>query len=304
MAGDPLSTLILSGPLPAAEAVRIVRAAASALANVHGELSPSSIVVRGDGVGILPPDGGDRSRYGQHASPERILGKAVTPESDVFSLGAILYHALAGHPPFRGATPAEGMLAACSEPPLPLPAQVPAALQKIIVRALAKPPLQRYPSPASLQDALDAYASQRTWDGRRVLAVDDDPPMLVLYQRMVARIGVDGDLAESGRQAIEALKKRRYDVVLLDLNLPRLNGWEVLDFLRTRPDLRPRHLFIITGFVDQRVSEADRDLVAALLYKPVAQDELQALVTECLRNPSPDLSQILRKTSHRAGARA
>lgn len=304
MAGDPLSNLMRSGPLPAAEALRIVREAASALTDVHGELSPASIVVRGDGVGILPPDGGDRARYGQYASPERILGKAVTPESDVFSLAAILYHALAGHPPFRGATPAEVMLAACSEPPLELPAHVPHALAKVILRALSKPPLQRYPAPAALRDALDTYASPRTWDGRRVLAVDDDPPMLVLYQRMVTRIGVEGDLAESGRQAVEALKKRRYDVVLLDLNLPRLNGWEVLDFLRTRPDARPRHLFIITGFVDQRVSDADRDLVSAVLYKPVAQDELQTLVTECLRSPAPDLPQILRKTSHRAGTGA
>jgi CheY-like chemotaxis protein len=301
MSGDLLSNLMRSGPMPAAEAVRIVRDAASALTAVHGELSPSSILVRDDGVGIVPPAGGDRTRYGQHAAPERILGKAATSESDVFSLGAILYHALAGHLPFRGATPAEVMLAACSEPPLEMPAQVPHALEKIIIRALSKPPLQRYPTPAALRDALDAYASPRMWEGRRVLAVDDDQPMRVLYQRMVTRIGVDGDLAESGREAVEALKTHRYDIVLLDLNLPRLNGWEVLDFLRARPGARPRHLFIITGFVDQRVSEADRDLVTAVLYKPVAQDELQTLVTECLRSPLPDLPQILRKTSHRTG---
>ncbi|HVE73369.1 MAG TPA: response regulator [Thermoanaerobaculia bacterium] len=301
MSGDPLSNLMRSGPLSAAEAVRIVRDAASALTAVHGELSPSSILVRDDGVEIIPPAGGDRTRYGQHASPERILGKAATPESDVFSLGAILYHAIAGRPPFRGATPSEVMLAACTEPPLEMPAQVPHALEKIIMCALSKPPRQRYPAPAALRDALDSYASQRTWEGRRVLAVDDDQPMRVLYQRMMTRIGVDGDLAETGRAAVDALKTNRYNVMLLDLNLPRLNGWEVLDFLRARPDARPRHLFIITGFVDQRVSEADRDLVTAVLYKPVAQDELQTLVTECLRGPLPDLPQILRKTSHRAG---
>src|SRR5215217_4606116 len=139
MSGDSLSHLMRSGPLPAADAVRIVRDAASALTGVHGELSPSPILVRGDGVEIIPPAGGDRTRYGQHASPERILGQAATPESDVFSLGAILYHALAGRLPFRGATPAEVMLAACSEPPLEMPAQVPHALEKIVMRALSKP---------------------------------------------------------------------------------------------------------------------------------------------------------------------
>lgn len=90
MSGDPLSNLMRSDPLSVAEAVRIVRDAASALMAAHGELSPSSIVVRDDRVEILPPAGGDRTRYGAHASPERILGTVATRESDVFSLGAIL----------------------------------------------------------------------------------------------------------------------------------------------------------------------------------------------------------------------
>jgi CheY-like chemotaxis protein len=302
MSAVPLSNLMGSGPLSAAEAARIVRDAASALADVHGELSPSSILVRADGVEIVPGDA-DRTRYGQHAAPERILGKAATPESDVFSLAAILYHALAGHLPFRGATPTEVMLATCSEPPLALPAQVPQPLQKIIMRALSKPPVERYASPRSLFEALDSYANRLVWEGRRVLAVDDEPSMRALYQRLATRVGVESDFAASGREAVEALKARRYDVVLLDLNLPRLNGWEVLDFLRARPDIRPRHLFIITGFVDQRVSDADRDLVTAVLYKPIAQDEMQALVTECLRGLKQDLAQILHKTSHLQGAR-
>ena len=304
MSGDPLSILMGSGPLSAAEAVRIVRDVAAALTEVHGELTPSSILVGDAGVDIVPPRGVDRSVYGRYAAPERILGRPATPESDVFSLAAILYHALAGRPPFRGATAAEMMLAACSEPPQEMPAQVPHALEKIIMRALSRPPGQRYPTPAELRDALETYASRRTWEGRRVLAVDDDQPMRVLYQRLITRVGVDGDLAASGREAVEALKARRYDIVLLDLNLPRLNGWEVLDFLRARPDARPRHLFIITGFTDQRVSHADRDLVTAVLYKPVAQDELQTLVTECLRGPAPDLPTILKNTSHRAGTPA
>jgi CheY-like chemotaxis protein len=196
------------------------------------------------------------------------------------------------------------MLAACSEPPLELPPQVPHALEKIVTRGLAKPPQDRYATPATLADALEAYSSRRTWEGQRVLAVDDDQPARVLYQRLVTRVGVDADIVESGRDAVHALKARKYDVVLLDLNLPRLSGWEVLDFLRMRPEARPRHLFIITGFVDQRVSDADRHLVTAVLYKPVAQDELQALVTECLRGPAPELGKILRNTSHRAGTAA
>lgn len=299
MSSDPLSILMASGPMPVEEAVRIAGGAAAALRDVHGELWPSAILVGEEGVEVVPPGGADRTRYGQYAAPERILGQPPTPASDVFSIAAILYHALAGHPPFRGASPAAVMLAACSESPQEMPPQVPHALEKIVMRALAKDPAQRYATPAAFGDVLGAYTSHGVWDGRRVLAVDDDAPIRELYQQMISRIGVDADIVASGRDAIEALKTRRYDVALLDLNLPRLSGWEVLDFLRTREQARPRHLFIVTGFSDQRVSEADRDLVAAVLYKPVAPDELRLLVTECLRGAAPDLATILRQTNHR-----
>jgi CheY-like chemotaxis protein len=300
MSADPLSILMASGPMPVEDGVRIGREVAAALREVHGELWPSAILVGEQGVEILPPSGADRARYGQYAAPERILGKPPTPASDVFSIAAILYHVLAGHPAFRGESPTAVMLAACSESPQEMPPQVPHALEKIVLRALAKDPAQRYASPAALRDALDGWANHGVWNGRRILAADDDAPIRELYHRMITRIGVEADIVASGRDAIEALKSRRYDVALLDLNLPRLSGWEVLDFLRTREDARPRHLFIVTGFTDQRVSEADRELVAAVLYKPVAPDELRLLVTECLRGPVPDLQTILRQTSHHA----
>ena len=284
--------------MPVDDAVRIGRDVASALAEVHGELWPSAILVTAHGVTIVPPTGTDRTRYGQYAAPERILGQPPTPASDVFSIAAILYHALAGRPAFRGSSPAAVMLAACSESPQEMPPQVPHTLEKIVMRALSKDPAQRYASPAALSDALDAWSSRALWDGRRILAADDEAAIRELYHQMITRIGVAADIVASGRDAIEALKTRRYDVALLDLNLPRLSGWEVLDYLRTRNELRPRHLFIVTGFTDQRVSEADRSLVSAVLYKPVVPAELRLLVTECLRGAVPDLEAILRQTSH------
>ena len=300
MSSEPLSILMASGPMPAEEVVRLGRDIAEKLHDVHGELWPSSIAVSADGVGILPPGEADRSRYGQYAAPERILGKPASYASDVFSIGAILYHALAGRPPFRGDSPAAVMLAACTEAPLPLPVEVPKQLEAIIFRCLHKDPAQRYASATALGNALQSYVNQGAFAGKRILVADDDAPIRDLYAQMAARIGVEADVVASGRDAIEALKTRRYDVALLDLNMPRLSGWEVLDFLRSRYDSRPRHLYIVTGFSNQQISEADRDLVSAVLYKPVVPDELRTLVTESLRNARPDLRTILRQTSHRA----
>jgi CheY-like chemotaxis protein len=286
------------GPMPVDDVVRIGRDLADALHGVHGELWPSSISVSGESVGVLPPGTADRTRYGQYAAPERILGKPATPASDVFSIGAILFHALAGHPPFRGSSPAAVMLAACTEDPMPLPPEVPRKVEAVIRRCLMREPAQRYPDAAALRDAL-IEAGSKHWEGKRILLADDETLIRNMYKQVAARVGVEADVVASGRDAIEAMKTRRYDVALLDLNMPRLSGWEVLDFLRSRQDARPRHLYIITGFGDQMISEADREVVNAVIYKPVEPTELRNLITESLRAEKPDVRKILQGTRHR-----
>jgi CheY-like chemotaxis protein len=279
---EPLSVLMAAGPLPLDEVLRIGAGAAAALKEVHGELWPSAIAVSDQSIGIVPPGVADRSRYGQYAAPERILGKPATPASDVFSLGAILFHALAGRPAFRGDSPAAVMLAICTDKPLELPPDVPRELAAVIARCLRRAPEERYASPSLLHDALEGTANRDRWRGRRILFADDDAPIRDLYAQVVARIGVDADIVASGRDAIEAMKVCKYDLAMLDLNMPRLSGWEVLDYLRERYDKRPAHLFILTGFKDQAVSDADKGMVDRILYKPMPAAELRALITECL----------------------
>jgi CheY-like chemotaxis protein len=299
---EPLSILMAGGSLSIDEAVRIVREAANGLASIHGELWPSAILVDGARVRIEPAGSSERTRYGQYAPPERILGKPATLTSDVFSLGAILYHAVAGRPPFRGDTPAEIMLAACMDAPLPIPPHVPGPLASVIERCLARDPEQRFASPRALASALDLMNVRDNFPGRRILVADDDAPVRDFYVQVAGRIGVEADVVASGRDAIAAMKSRKYDLALMDLNMPRLSGWEVLDFLRSRYDIRPKRLFIVTGFSDQQISHADQDLVTAVLYKPVASEELRTLVVECLRGGAVDVRSILRTTGHRLSA--
>lgn len=300
---EPLTTLMASGPLAVEEVMRIGRAAAEALerAGVHGELWPSAIAVGDEHIGIVPSGTADRIRWGQYAAPERVLGKPATAASDIFSLAAILFHALAGKPPFRGDSAAEVMLATCTDVPRDLResrSDVPMELSTAIYRALSKDPAQRFASMNAFRDALAIPVAPK-YPGRRILVADDDAPVRDFYTQVAARIGVEIDVVASGRDAIEAFKTRKYDVALMDLNMPRLSGWEVLDFLRHRYDIRPRRLFIVTGFSDQLISVADRDVVSAVLYKPVVPEELRRLVTECLRDGEVNVAEILKTTPHR-----
>jgi hypothetical protein len=81
--------------------------------------------------------------------------------------------------------------------------------------------------------------------------------------------------------------------------MPNLSGWEVLDFLRARHEARPRRLFVVTGFRDQDISVADRGLVTAAIYKPVALDDLRSLITASLNDAPMDFPSILKNTRHR-----
>jgi CheY-like chemotaxis protein len=83
--------------------------------------------------------------------------------------------------------------------------------------------------------------------GKHILIVEDDPIIADLYQRkfVAERFGVE--LAGDGSTAMESLKARRPDVVLLDLQLPQVNGIEVLKFIRATPELRSLPVIVFTN---------------------------------------------------------
>ena len=297
---DPLSILMANGPMPVEEVVRIGCDTAAALGtDVHGELWPLAIGVSSEGVTLAPPGLAERSQYGPYAAPERILGAPPTRASDVFSLGAILFHAVAGHFAFNGESSASIMMSACTDAPRPLPANVPHALAAVILKCLARDPAHRYESASLLRSALEGIHLRDAYPGRHLLAADDDPAFRALFQLAAAKVGIDAHVVSGGREAVNAMKLRKYDVLLMDLNMPNVSGWEVLDFLRSRYEARPRRLFIITGFRDQDISAADRGLVTAAIYKPIMLDDLRSLITAALSDAPLNLPAVLKNTRHR-----
>jgi serine/threonine protein kinase/class 3 adenylate cyclase len=88
-----------------------------------------------------------------YMSPEQCAGAATDPRSDVYSLGATLFHLLAGRPPFLADTPQAVMALHCNEPPPPLRKLNPAlseAVCRVVEKALAKSPDARYPSAGAM----------------------------------------------------------------------------------------------------------------------------------------------------------
>jgi serine/threonine-protein kinase len=99
----------------------------------------------------------------QYMSPEQIAGRDVDSRSDIFSLGVVLYHMIAGQPPFSGADIGQLTFMVCHgehRPPSTLNPAIPPMLDLIVNRALAKDPAQRYQSARELAADLTACRGQ------------------------------------------------------------------------------------------------------------------------------------------------
>ncbi len=135
---------------------------------------------------------------------------------------------------------------------------------------------------------------------QRVLVADDDQSIRQLVATIVRRESFVVDAAADGLEAIELLKKHEYAVILLDLMMPRLDGFGVIDWLRTNPPLIKPIVIVITAYADQRFKEVDSELVSGVLRKPFEVAELGNLVRACVNGFTAEVTQKLFFSKDRA----
>src|SRR5947208_17185827 len=93
--------------------------------------------------------------------------------------------------------------------------------------------------------------------GRHALVVDDDLALRGLFTTLLNRRGFDVDVASDGRVAFDQLSRHTYSVILLDLMMPEVNGFELLDRLqRDSPSLLGR-VIVMTGASQKQIDRVD-----------------------------------------------
>ncbi len=305
--GEPLSARLRGSPIALAELLSIAAQVADALdaahskGIVHRDIKPSNLMLTPRGhVKVLDfglakleaPTGGDETQLITGAgvvmgtvaymSPEQALGRAVDHRTDLFSLGVVLYEMAAGRLPFAGATPSETMARILGSQPESIARfnyEIPEALDRIVRKCLEKDRERRY------QSARDLLVDLRNLERDRAA----DSPVTAAPRRLTAAIVDDEDLARAllheylgaspdveivaecsnGFEAVKAIAEKKPDLVFLDVQMPKLDGFEVLELIGERAAV-----IFVTAFDEYAMRAFDQHAVDYLL-KPFSLERFQ-----------------------------
>jgi two-component system, LytTR family, response regulator len=252
-----------------------------------------------------------------YMSPEQVRGAPVDPRSDIFAFGALLFEMLSGGPAFRRDTGVETLHAVLKEPAPPLGdvglGAAAADVQALLDRCLAKDPARRYARmPDLLADLRGAFrrlqtagpapdapgpGARTTTGPLRVLVVDDEDPARALLRELLAReedVEVVGE-CRNGFEAVKAVAELSPDLLFLDIQMPKLDGFEVLELVG-----RDLAVVFVTAF-DEHALRAFEVHAVDYLLKPVAPDRFRAALARArgrvrgqVTLPVPELVQAAR----------
>jgi DNA-binding response OmpR family regulator len=113
------------------------------------------------------------------------------------------------------------------------------------------------------------------------LIVEDDDATRVLIAAICTRHGFQAEVAADGEIAITKLRVRRYDVLVLDLLLPKVNGFELMREVRSRCPELLRRTIVVTAASPSTLADFDAGAVFTLLRKPFEVTDLVAALRAC-----------------------
>jgi CheY-like chemotaxis protein len=118
---------------------------------------------------------------------------------------------------------------------------------------------------------------------RTVLVVDDDDAIRTLISRVLTRADFEVAQAGNGSEALVKLRSRRYRTVVLDLMMPVMSGFEVVEYLRSNDDAGAPCIVVVSAAGERDLQSITSPLVHSVLRKPFDLPDLLAAVEKCAR---------------------
>jgi two-component system LytT family response regulator len=238
-----------------------------------------------------------------YMSPEQALGREVDHRSDIFSLGVVLYRMATGRLPFAGATAQETLARILQSQPdaiSRLNYELPEELERVVRKCLEKDRERRYQSARELLvdlRNLERGASEAAFGGRsrsgtlRAVIVDDEELARQLLREYLRTIGGVEVIAEcaNGFEAVKTIAERKPDLVFLDVQMPKLDGFEVLELIDSQVAV-----IFVTAYDQYAMRAFDANAVDYLL-KPFSEDRFRKAlerVRQRFGNPDPPAPRI------------
>ena len=120
------------------------------------------------------------------------------------------------------------------------------------------------------------------------LVVDDNEDIRDVFCRLIERAGHLASTATDGQEAVETLQREGFDVMLLDLTMPRMNGVDVVRWLREHPDVAPAmRIVVISAWAGEHRAVLQELGIDTVMQKPLRIQQLTDLIEETLLDLKP-----------------
>ena len=116
----------------------------------------------------------------------------------------------------------------------------------------------------------------------RVLVVDDDPSILSIYRNAFSARNIELDTATDGLEAIKKIVSSEYTLIFLDLMMPHMSGFQVIQWLKANHPGRLPSVVVVTALSPVAYRELDRTLVYDLVAKPFDVSVLESYIADYL----------------------
>ena len=119
--------------------------------------------------------------------------------------------------------------------------------------------------------------------GRRVLVAEDNPINIEVMQQYLNFLKIESYIVTDGKQCLEALKNNTYDCVLMDIQMPQLDGFQATDQIRSMPEFKDLPIIgVSAGLAKSDLQRWQQSGMNDFLAKPFEVDELAEILMKYL----------------------